>query len=154
MNSGKTVRNATPTRNWINGEWISSSTVANSVNPSSGEVLGQYSAGGRAEATAAIAAARKAFDEGTWAHDPQLRCGALIELAGRLSERAEAIGLMLSREMGRGRVKLLAPFLPARDRAAWAALRLRTAVADSILAIPDRGDDGARAVGATDDDER
>src|SRR5579862_510496 len=101
MNSGKTVRNATPTRNWINGEWISSSTVANSVNPSSGEVLGQYSAGGRAEATAAIAAARKAFDEGTWAHDPQLRCGALIELAGRLSERAEAIGLMLSREMGK-----------------------------------------------------
>jgi betaine-aldehyde dehydrogenase len=39
--------------------------------------------------------------EGTWAHDPQLRSRALIELADRLSERADAIGLMLSREMGK-----------------------------------------------------
>jgi hypothetical protein len=36
-------------------------------------------------------------------------------------------------------------------RAAWAALRLLTDVADSILVISVWGDDGARAVGATDD---
>jgi hypothetical protein len=35
----------------------------------------------------------------------------------------------------------------------WAALRLVGDVADSILRIADRGDDGARAVGATDDDD-
>jgi hypothetical protein len=28
-----------PARHWINGEWVSSSTVANSVSPSTGEVL-------------------------------------------------------------------------------------------------------------------
>ena len=90
-----------PARHWINGEWVGSSTVAKSVNPSTGEVLGQYSAGGRVEALAAIAAARKAFDVGAWPHDPQLRSRALLELADSLDERAQAIALMLSREMGK-----------------------------------------------------
>ena len=90
-----------PARHWINGEWVGSSTVAKSVSPSTGEVLGQYSAGGRVEALAAIAAARKAFDVGAWPHDPQLRSRALLEFADRLDERAQAIALMLSREMGK-----------------------------------------------------
>ena len=90
-----------PARHWINGEWVGSATVERSINPSTGEVLGQYAAGGRAEAAAAIGAARRAFDSGAWPHDPQLRCRALLELADRLEERAEAIALMLSREMGR-----------------------------------------------------
>jgi betaine-aldehyde dehydrogenase len=88
-------------KHWINGEWVHSATVAKSVNPSTGEVLGQYSAGGRIEAAAAISAARRAFDTGGWSHDPQLRSRALLELADRLAERAEAIALMLSREMGK-----------------------------------------------------
>ena len=88
-------------RHWIDGEWVGSDTVAKSISPSTGEVLGQYSAGGRVEAAAAIAAARKSFDTGTWPHDPQLRSQALRELADRLEERAEAIARMLSREMGK-----------------------------------------------------
>jgi betaine-aldehyde dehydrogenase len=90
-----------PARHWINGEWVGSSALANSVSPSTGEVLGQYSAGGRIEAAAAITAARKAFDAGAWSHDPQLRSRAIFELADRLVERADAIGLMISREMGK-----------------------------------------------------
>jgi len=46
---------------------------------------------------------------------------------------------------------ILALIFRTRDRAAWAALRLLGDVADSILRITDRGGDGARAVGATDD---
>jgi betaine-aldehyde dehydrogenase len=88
-------------KHWIDGEWVHSATLAKSVNPSTGEVLGQYSAGGRIEAAAAISAARRAFDAGAWSHDPQLRSRALLELADRLAERAEAIALMLSREMGK-----------------------------------------------------
>ena len=100
--TGSNAASATrPTRHWINGEWVASAAVANSVSPSTGEVLGQYSAGGRAEAASAIAAARNAFDNGIWAHDPQLRCRALLEFADRLQERAEKIGLTLSREMGK-----------------------------------------------------
>ena len=101
MKSNKTAPEAGPTRHWIDGEWISSSTVAESVSPSTGEVLGQYFAGGRLEAAAAIAAARKAFDAGGWSHDPQFRSRALLELADRLDERADAIALTISREMGK-----------------------------------------------------
>ena len=99
--SNAVVPRTEPARHWINGEWVGSSTVAKSVSPSTGEVLGQYSAGGRVEALAAIAAARNAFDVGAWPHDPQLRSRALLELADRLDERAQAIALMLSREMGK-----------------------------------------------------
>jgi betaine-aldehyde dehydrogenase len=101
MNSSKTAPKVEPARHWINGEWIGSSNVAESVSPSTGEVLGQYSAGGRVEAAAAIAAARKAFDTGAWSHDPQLRSRALLELADRLDERADAIALTISREEGK-----------------------------------------------------
>jgi len=101
MNSNKTAPKVEPARHWINGEWIGSSNVAESVSPSTGEVLGQYSAGGRVEAAAAIAAARKAFDTGAWSHDPQLRSRALLELADRLDERADAIALTISREEGK-----------------------------------------------------
>jgi betaine-aldehyde dehydrogenase len=95
MNSNETASKVQPARHWINGEWISSSTVAESVSPSTGEVLGQCSAGRRVEAAAAITAARKAFDTGGWSHDAQLRSRALLELADRFDERAEAIALQL-----------------------------------------------------------
>jgi betaine-aldehyde dehydrogenase len=101
MNGNKTAPKVEPARHWINGEWVSSATVATSVNPSTGEVLGQYSAGGRIEGAAAITAARKAFDAGAWSHDPQLRSRAIFELADRLVDRADAIALMISREMGK-----------------------------------------------------
>ena len=105
-------------RHWINGEWVGSTTVARSVSPSTGEVLGQYSAGGRIEAASAIAAARIAFDSGAWPHDPQLRSRALNELADRLGERADAIALMLSREMGK-------PLRDATLEATWSPSTLR-----------------------------
>jgi len=101
MNTHKETALPHSGKHWINGEWVHSATVAQSVNPSTGEVLGQYSAGGRIEAAAAISAARRAFDAGAWSHDPQLRSRALLELADRLAERAEALALMLSREMGK-----------------------------------------------------
>src|SRR6201987_1787713 len=101
MNSSKTAPNVEPARHWINGEWIGSSTVANSISNSTGDVLGQYSAGGRPEAVSAIAAARNAFDNNGWSHAPELRSRSLLELADRLDGRAAAIALTLSREMGK-----------------------------------------------------
>jgi betaine-aldehyde dehydrogenase len=101
MDKKETAPRIEPARHWINGEWVGSSTLAESINPSTGEVLGQYSTGGRVEAEAAIAAARKSFDTGIWPHDPQLRSRALVELARRLEERADVIALTISREMGK-----------------------------------------------------
>jgi len=118
MNDDKVAPGIEPARHWINGEWIGSFTVARSVSPSTGEVLGQYSAGGRAEAAAAIAAARKAFDTSVWPHDPQLRSRALLELAERLEERADAIALTICREMGKtfGNATLEATWSPSTLR--------------------------------------
>src|SRR5580700_1883035 len=118
MNSSKTAPKVEPARHWINGEWIGSSTVAKSISPSTGEVLGQYAAGGRIEAAAAITAARKAFNAGVWSHDPQLRSRALLELADRLDERANPIGLTISREMGK-------PLGDATLEATWSPSTLR-----------------------------
>src|SRR5216683_7219993 len=118
MSGDKTAPQVEPARHWINGEWIGSFTVARSVSPSTGEVLGQYSAGGRIEAAAAIAAARKAFDTSVWPHDPQLRSRALLELAERLEERADAIALTISREMGK-------TFGDATLEATWSPSTLR-----------------------------
>ena len=118
MSHGNATPKVEPARHWINGEWIGSSTLADSISPSTGEVLGQYWAGGRIEATAAIAAARNAFDAGVWSRDPQLRSRVLLELADRLDERAQAIALTISREMGKtlGDATLEATWSPATLR--------------------------------------
>lgn len=88
-------------RNWINGQWSESGTAQESINPSTGEVVGSYVSAGRAEAEAAIAAARTAFDTTGWSRDPALRAKALYELADRLAERVPDLALMLSRENGK-----------------------------------------------------
>jgi acyl-CoA reductase-like NAD-dependent aldehyde dehydrogenase len=101
MDKSKTTQGAAPARHWIDGNWVESAKIESSTNPSTGEILGQYSTAGRAEAAAAIAAARRTFDTTTWSRDPQLRSQALHELADRFGERAGAMALMLSREMGK-----------------------------------------------------
>ena len=53
-------------QHWINGEWVDSGMVAESINPATGEVLGQWYDGGKAEAEAAIAAAKQAFMISPW----------------------------------------------------------------------------------------
>lgn len=88
-------------RHWIDGAWVASTRVSSSVNPSDGQVLGEFADGGAGEAQAAIAAARLAFDSGTWAFDRSARATALYELAQRIDERASRLALSLSREMGK-----------------------------------------------------
>jgi betaine-aldehyde dehydrogenase len=49
-------------KHWIDGEWVGSDSVSESINPATGEVLGRWADGGEAEARAAVAAARRAFE--------------------------------------------------------------------------------------------
>jgi len=76
-------------KHWMDGEWTESGTVSESINPATGEVLGQWADGGEAEARAAIAAARRAFDTSHWSRDPSLRNQALHEMADRFEARAD-----------------------------------------------------------------
>src|SRR5277367_4048123 len=88
-------------RHWIDGAWVGSDRVSTSINPSNGEPHGRFADGGAEEAKAAIAAARRAFDGGTWASDRNARAAAIYELTRRVEERADRIALSLAREMGK-----------------------------------------------------
>ena len=63
---------------WIAGQWaaVGGRAVADSVDPSTGKVLGQFADAGIATAEAAIDAARIAFLRSDWAHAPRLRAAS------------------------------------------------------------------------------
>ena len=86
-------------KHWIDGEWVGSETVSESVNPATGAVLGRWADGGEAEARAAIAAARRAFSTSAWSRDRSLRHQALNEMADRFDARAEELGTLVTKEV-------------------------------------------------------
>lgn len=90
-------------QHWIDGQWVASErgTQAESINPATGEVLGTFAAGDEAEAQAAIAAARRAFDQTDWAQRPRLRASILLEMANRLEAHKEELAQHLTVENGK-----------------------------------------------------
>lgn len=96
-----TAERTEPVQNWIAGRWNGGGTVHDSVNPSTGEVVGRYVSAGRAEGEAAIAAARAAFDTTDWARAAAPRAKALFQLADGFEARKDDLALMLSRENGK-----------------------------------------------------
>src|SRR6202522_4068410 len=88
-------------KHWIDGEWTGSDTVSESVNPATGAVLGRWADGGEAEARAAIAAARHAFDTSPWSRDRALRHRTLSEMADRFDAHAEELGTLVTKENGK-----------------------------------------------------
>lgn len=88
-------------KHWIAGQWIGSDGVSESINPATGSVLGRWADGGEAEARAAIAAARLAFDTSSWSRDRALRNQVLTELAGRFDAHAEELGTLVTKENGK-----------------------------------------------------
>jgi betaine-aldehyde dehydrogenase len=86
---------------WIGGEWVGSGTVSESVNPATGAVLGRWADGGEAEARAAIAAARRAFETPPWSRDRSLRYRALSEMADRFDAHADELGALVTTENGK-----------------------------------------------------
>ncbi|MFD3475190.1 aldehyde dehydrogenase [Streptomyces sp. NPDC058695] len=72
------------------------------VSPRDGQILAQVADGGAAEADAAVAAARRAFDAGPWPRlAPADRGRALLRLADLLEERRDRLALTVSLEMGK-----------------------------------------------------
>jgi hypothetical protein len=88
-------------KHWIDGEWTGSDTVSESVNPATGAVLGRWADGGEAEARAAVAAARRAFDTSPWSRDRSLRHRVLNEMADRFDAHAEELGTLVTKENGK-----------------------------------------------------
>jgi acyl-CoA reductase-like NAD-dependent aldehyde dehydrogenase len=74
---------------------------AESLDPSSGVRIGRFANGGLLEAQAAVEAARRAFQNPSWTHNPRLRQHVLLQWATRLEERGEALVELLTRENGK-----------------------------------------------------
>jgi len=89
-------------RNHVNGEWIEPSGIEwlDVENPSTTEIVAHVPLGGRAEAEAAIAAAKAAFP--AWAATPaDGRTAPLFRLRDLLLRHAEEISRLISMEMGK-----------------------------------------------------
>src|SRR5579859_420559 len=88
-------------KHWIDGEWVGSDSVSESINPATGDVLGRWADGGEVEARAAVAAARRAFDTSPWSRDRMLRHKALSEMADRFDAHADELGPLVTKENGK-----------------------------------------------------
>src|ERR1700758_2173808 len=88
-------------KQWIDGEWVASDTVSESINPATGEVLGRWADGGDAEARAAVEAAGRAFNTSLWPRDLNLRNRALLEMAARFDAHVDELGPLVTKENGK-----------------------------------------------------
>ena len=89
--------------NLIGGEWMPahSSGWGTRHNPADGSALGRFAASGRSDADAAIDAARRAFNQPSWARNPRLRQMMMLRWADRLEARAEELACLLTLENGK-----------------------------------------------------
>ena len=81
------------------------------INPATEGVIGDVSDGGKTEMTAAIAAARRAFDESAWPHDRELRKRCLSQLQEALESERELFREELIAEVGCPRMMTHGPAL-------------------------------------------
>ena len=74
------------------------------LNPATEEVLGVAADASQQDMDAAIGAARRAFDESTWANDPAFRARCLRQLRDALQESAEELRATTIAEVGAPRM--------------------------------------------------
>jgi acyl-CoA reductase-like NAD-dependent aldehyde dehydrogenase len=92
-----------PDRFFIGGEWVAPSTSKTfaAVNPAVGNVHIHIAEAVDADVDRAVAAARKAFDEGPWPRMSHIeRAGYLRRLADAVRRRTTELGHAWTREMG------------------------------------------------------
>ncbi|HCP79440.1 MAG: aldehyde dehydrogenase [Pusillimonas sp.] len=82
-------------QHYIDGKWTSAvsgaGNIKKGVNPATNEHAYDYCDGTEAEALAAVAAARRAFDETNWRNSPRLRADILFDFAARMEARKAEI---------------------------------------------------------------
>ncbi len=90
-------------RNLIGGEWAppAGGRFEVSIDPASGRSIGRYAASGTADARAAVAAARRAFEAERWARDPRSRQMVMLRWADALERDAERLAQLLTLENGK-----------------------------------------------------
>lgn len=79
--------------NYVNGAFIDNGSGQRivSIDPATGEAVGDYAAGSVKLVAEAVDGARRAFFETEWAHNPRLRAGILLSYADRLEAHREQL---------------------------------------------------------------
>lgn len=88
---------------FIDGQWVASRDDACTevLNPATGLVIGSTPTGAVSDVDAAVAAARRAFDEGPWpTMSPRERAAALLRFADVLESWRDVVGPMIRMESG------------------------------------------------------
>ncbi|KRC53828.1 MULTISPECIES: aldehyde dehydrogenase [unclassified Nocardioides] len=91
-----------PAQQLIDGKLVAASSGASYpiLNPADGSEIGVAPDGTAADVDAAIAAARRAFDESSWSTDVELRVRCLRQLHAALLENADAFRALTTAEVG------------------------------------------------------
>lgn len=84
----------------INGELVAGAGTYPTINPATEEVFGHAPQATVADAEAAIAAARRAFDKTDWATDVELRIRCLDQLHKALNEHRDELAALTIQEVG------------------------------------------------------
>src|SRR6476659_6225512 len=78
----------------LDGKLIETTRTFPSINPATGEVLGHAPAATVADAEAAVAAARRAFDDTDWSTNTELRVRCLEQLHTALVEHRDELAAL------------------------------------------------------------
>ena len=95
----------------IGGQLVDADRGFHSFNPATGAVVGRAPDAGVAEAHAAVAAARRAFDTTSWPTDVDLRIQCLDQIHQALRENVEELRELAIAEVGATRVLTHGPQL-------------------------------------------
>ncbi len=79
------------TKQLIDGQWRNAAATGRSINPADSSTIGSYADGGTADAQAAIAAARRAFERPDWSQAPRLRQLVMLQWADALERKADEL---------------------------------------------------------------
>jgi len=97
----KTENQLSLAKHWINGEWIDSPDHVDSINPATGEVIGQYAFGTELEAGKAVQSALDAFHNADWKENAPLRAKVLNAMADLFEAREQDLVQLMGLENGK-----------------------------------------------------
>jgi betaine-aldehyde dehydrogenase len=117
-------------RHWIGGQWVASADTFERISPSHGVVVSRSALGGVAEAGAAIAAARAAFD-GWSTQSGKARATVLLKVADLIEANVEAMARIETLETGKPIAQSRGEVSGAADLWRYAASLARTLHGDS-----------------------
>jgi acyl-CoA reductase-like NAD-dependent aldehyde dehydrogenase len=124
----------------IGGEWRDTAARFDDVDPSSEEVFATAPDATVADMEAAVAAARRTFDEGDWPQSsPADRAKCLVQLADALAARADEFAALATTEWGMTANERSLQIDVAGFHASDAADNAAAALADEDLGKPDWG---------------